>query len=234
MKRTNEPLRGFAARRWQRASTKQSPAFNCGVSTKEKRFAAELMHQQCWCWGRDILTRENLLLRFGFARHRPPACPGATRYALSLADGTRLALWGFGLWLGLPDGTQGFFSRYRRGVWLLPATFDVSSVHAADAVLRHLRRPAPGRECAVALRLARTAAQWCESYERWVAAQEGLGHRRATLRKWEHPLVDADEMPAAWRSVIAIYDRWYRKGEQTDAIGNLLARLHDRHPHVAG
>lgn len=64
--------------------------------------------------------------------------------------------------------------------------------------------------------------------------QQGPGHRRATLQKWEHPLVDADEMPAAWRSVIAIYDRCYRKGEQTDAIGNLLARLHGHQRHSAG
>jgi len=164
-----------------------------GLSTRDKKFVAELMHQQCWCWGQDIVSKENLLLRFGFERHRAPACPGSTLYELK-TESMSVALWGFGLWIGLADGRSGYFSRYRWGVWLLPRDFDVSDVHDNTQIDLQLRRPTPGKEYELALKLASTAADWCEAYERWVVESEGLDHRRATLKKWEHPLVEAHEM----------------------------------------
>jgi len=164
-----------------------------GLSTRDKKFVAELMHQQCWCWGQDIVSKENLLLRFGFERHRAPACPGSTRYELK-TESMSVALWGFGLWIGLADGRSGYFSRYRRGVWLLRRAFDVSDVHDKTQIDLQLGRPTPGKEYELALKLASTAADWCEAYERWVVESEGLDHRRATLKKWEHPLVEAHEM----------------------------------------
>jgi len=195
-----------------------------GLSTRDKKFAAELMHQQCWCWGRDIVSKENLLLRFGFERHRAPACPGSTRYELK-TESMSIALWGFGLWVGLADGRNGYFSRYRRGVWLLPKNFDISGVHDNLQIDLQLRRPKPGKDFELALKLTGVVANWCEAYERWVGESEGLAHRRATLKKWEHPLVEAHEMAAAWRQVRETYQQWYRNGESYDAIGNVLARL---------
>lgn len=59
---------------------------------------AELMHQQCWCWGQDVRRPEgNLLLENGFERTRAPEdVSGSFRYWLE-RNGTRLALWGFGV-----------------------------------------------------------------------------------------------------------------------------------------
>jgi hypothetical protein len=196
------------------------------LSTKDKKFAAELMHQQCWCWGQDIVAKENILLRFGFMRHRAPACPGATRYEID-RDRLRVALWGFGMWLLTPSGDQGFFSRYRRGVWLLPRSFDVTGVHDDKQVTPHLRRPMPGSDYAIAVELTSSAAVFCEQYERWINDHLSPEHRHRTLSRWEHPLVDSHEMVAAWRRVRQIYQQWYRNGENDNAIGKILARLHD-------
>lgn len=199
--------------------------FGTKLSTKDKQFAVELMHQQCWCWGRDIVAKENVLLRFGFERRRASICPGATRYEIE-RDQMRFALWGFGMWLRLPTGEQGFFSRYYRGVWLLPRSFDVACVHDDKQVTPHLRRPTPGRDYAIASELTAAAATLCEQYERWVVDHVGPEHRQQTLTKWEHPLVESHEMVAAWRRVRSIYQQWYRKGENDHAIDKLLAHLH--------
>lgn len=184
-----------------------------GASKWEKNFAADLMHQQCWCWGRDVGTAENLLLRFGFTRHRRPGVQetggGGTRYEWSDADGTRVALWGFGMWLRLPGGEQGFFARYERGVRLLPKAFDIGEVHTGKQIEPHQRRPIHSGDLAIARKLATAAATWCERYERWVQTSAGKDHRQQTLTKWKHAVVDPDEMPDAWRRVRTIYEKWY-------------------------
>ncbi|MEM8783129.1 MAG: hypothetical protein AAGE65_09775 [Planctomycetota bacterium] len=186
------------------------------ASKKEKVFAADLMHQQCWCWGQDVASAENLLLRFGFERHRSPEGPGGTRYELA-GDGMHVALWGFGMWLCLPSGEQGYFARYRRGVWLLPRSFELSGVHSGRQIEPHLRRPMHLGEYADARKLGTTAALWCGQYERWVVETEGLEHRQRTLAKWKHAVAESHEMVAAWQRVRASYARWYRTPCNVDA-----------------
>ncbi len=202
-----------------RTLTLTRPEF--GVRTrankKDKNFAAGLMHQQCWCWGRDVVAAGNLLRRFGFERHRSPSGPGGTRYEL-VRDEVHVALWGFGMWLRLPGGEQGYFARYRRGVWLLPKSFDVSGVHSDRQVKPHLRRPMHSGEVAEARKLATSAAAWCERYERWVTDSEGPGHRRQTLAKWKHAVAKPNEMIAAWRRVRGIYEAWYRTPGGPEAL----------------
>ncbi len=57
-----------------------------------------LLNQQIWCWGQDIRHREgNLLLAYGFRRHRPPAnTHGSSCYELQVNEQTAIRLWGFG------------------------------------------------------------------------------------------------------------------------------------------
>lgn len=189
-------------------------------STKrEKQFAAGLMHQQCWCWGQDVSSAGNLLMDYGFERRRRPGVDaggaGGTRYQID-EEGTRFALWGFGMWLALPGGEQGFFARYERGVWLLPRSFDVEDVHSAREVEPHMRRPINHGEKARAQTIAMAAASWCEAYERWILETQGPDHRRETLEMSKHCVVAHDRMVPAWQRAREIYRRWYAVQSQAE------------------
>ena len=69
------------------------------VSGPRRRKGRELLHRQCWNWGRDIVRPEgNLLLEAGFVKWRPPEGEtGLTCYTLALPGGDSLMLWGFGV-----------------------------------------------------------------------------------------------------------------------------------------
>lgn len=77
---------------------------------------AALMHQQCWLWGQDVKRpQENVLLDYGFTRHRAPETEctrGCTGYELLLPDGRAIVLWGFGLFLGDRDLGGMYVKRY--------------------------------------------------------------------------------------------------------------------------
>ena len=67
-----------------------------------RRFAEQLLGQQLWCWGQDIKSPQgNLLIEFGFQRHRLRAADsqGSTCYRFD-DDQRHIALWGFGLFYG--------------------------------------------------------------------------------------------------------------------------------------
>ena len=52
------------------------------MGKRVRRLGQSLLTQQCWCWGRDVTRPDgNLLLQYGFTRHRPPGQErGATTY----------------------------------------------------------------------------------------------------------------------------------------------------------
>ena len=64
------------------------------ISGPRRRKGQELLHQQCWNWGRDIVRSEgNLLLEAGFLKRRPPGEEaGSSCYTLALSDGDSLML----------------------------------------------------------------------------------------------------------------------------------------------
>lgn len=167
------------------------------------------MHQQCWCWGQDMVTSESAVA----VRIHPGTCAVLNGNDTLRNDFNRwgaLGVVGLRAVAGPADGEQVFFSRHERGVWLVPRLFEPVDIHTPDAVQRSVIRPSPGEAFAKALWLAKAAKRWCETYEQWVIRHAGVEHRRATLQSWEHPLVAAKKMPSAWRQVRQIYERWYR------------------------
>ena len=160
----------------------------------------ELLHQQCWNWGRDILHPEgNLLLEAGFTRQRPPqGVAGATRYVSRLAGTGCWMLWGFGFFYGTPDLGGIYVNRFQfRPRWM-----------GLDAVEKAIWKPdmIPAGELppdpSVLLKLVATAVRRIADYEDWVLDRCGLPYRLAVLAQWREAAKMAPErLPEDWRAL---------------------------------
>ncbi|MCY3704183.1 MAG: hypothetical protein OXH08_01575 [Gammaproteobacteria bacterium] len=165
----------------------------------------ELLHRQCWNWGRDIVRPEgNLLLEAGFLRRRPPGGEaGSSCYTLALSDGDSLMLWGFGLLYGTHRGGI-YLNRYEfRPVWL-PSETIRGPIWKPDMIPAGQAPPS----LRVPVDLTVSAIRRIADYEEWVLARCGLEYRRAVLRQWREPSehLPPQALPRAWRSLAAEID----------------------------
>ena len=163
-----------------------------------RRFAERLFGQQLWCWGRDIqFPAGNLLIRYGFSRHRERGVDGSTCYRLD--SGSRhIALWGFGIWYGRRELGGIYLDRFR----FVPRWGNFESLALGIHWPKDLPpcgRPHGPRQWKCAHRLCREMLAWIASYERWVQREAGLDYRRQCVATWLRPLIAAQRMPAAWR-----------------------------------
>jgi hypothetical protein len=159
---------------------------------------AELMHQQCWCWGQDIRRPEgNLLLEYGFERTRPPAeISGSSRYVFA-RDGARIVLWGFGVGYS-EEGRGGIYvNRYCFVPRWMGEFASIEPVWRAEQ-LTSLRRPFTRREIRRSRRLLQSLMRWIAGYERWVGIRCGAHYRPRTLTCWSHASVPGERMPVEW------------------------------------
>ncbi|MFV0444258.1 MAG: hypothetical protein ACK5Q5_11875 [Planctomycetaceae bacterium] len=165
-----------------------------------RRFAERLFSQQLWFWGRDIVhPAGNLLLEYGFTRHRPPGGrrDGSTCYRLDV-DGRHIALWGFGAFYGERRLGGLYVNRHR----FMPRWGMVESlalgVHSPDD-LPSLDRPRSLKHWKQAHRLCRRLMVWMADYETWIRRRLGSEFRERCLSQWLDPCVAADAMTTAWR-----------------------------------
>lgn len=171
-----------------------------------QRASEPLLHQQCWCWGQDIRHEEcNLLLAYGFTKHRPPETEdGISAYALDLAtDAERsrsLVLWGFGLFFG---------DRRHGGIFLgrckftpkLTEEYTVPLPLWKVAQLPALDIPRTRENRWRALALLHDAARWIESYERWVTETTGSDYRARCIARFKHATHTPEEAVTGWRFI---------------------------------
>ncbi|MEM9353524.1 MAG: hypothetical protein AAGA92_10970 [Planctomycetota bacterium] len=165
----------------------------------------DLLSQQIWCWGRDILRPDgNWLLETGFTRTEPPAdrekCSSV--YTLELPQGRRVILRGFGIFYG-EDKRGGIFlprfefrprfttqSNLYRPPWLQT---DLPELSAPDET---------ERDACASLTLG--LIDWVQEYEATVAERLGVEYRQATINSWnieKQTIMPAEEMACAWRSL---------------------------------
>ena len=176
------------------------------VSGPRRRKGQQLLHQQCWNWGQDIVRPEgNLLLEAGFLKQRPPEGEaGSTCYTLALPDGDSLMLWGFGLLYGTPQMGGVYLNRYQfRPVWLPSETIQgpiwKPTMIPTGQVPPSLRIPVD---------LTVAAIRRVADYEEWILAHCGLEYRRAVLREWKRPSekLPPQTFPNAWRTLADAID----------------------------
>ena len=187
------------------------PGLTPKLSVADKRRLQELLHQQMWCWGRDVLHAAppgNLLVWAGMTRHGSdaPGERGSNRYSVALPRGGVLSLWAFGVAVVDDGGFGVFLHRYLRGVRVLPARWQPAGVRQAEQ-LPALQRPvSPGSRDRSAELLDRLL-RWIERYERDVLALLGPEYRTRTLARWEHPIVEGPAMADEWQRLGSIYRR---------------------------
>ncbi len=176
-----------------------------GVSGVSLEHAINLLSQQVWCWGRDILRSEgNFLLDVGFERNIPPAgredC--SSIYTLRLSDDCCVVLRGFGVFFG--DRTRGgvFLLRYEFSPrYTLHATLECPPWANSDLPKLDPPSEADRNTCAS---LTLDLLDWIRGYEVLVAKKLGVDYRRDTLLKWddgERECTPAEQLPSAWRAL---------------------------------
>jgi len=188
------------------------------------RRAERLLHDQCWCWGRDVERPEgNLLLEFGFERIRN--AEGRT-FAYDLqrpeasATGERVVLAGSGLcYVPATSTVAAVLGRYDiRPRMIGRGEVDLPRWAAIGAgVFRSIGTPDAGSPLA-RLVLACTV-RWIASYEAWVRSVAGTEYRARCLASWPRASVAADHIVEHWEALLRDLD--VRPG---DGLGG---QLHD-------
>ncbi|MCH2178588.1 MAG: hypothetical protein MK106_07265 [Mariniblastus sp.] len=164
--------------------------------------AVELLSQQIWCWGRDILRPEgNWLLENGFDRAEPPAnlneC--ASIYSLPLPDSGCVMLRGFGIFYGDQRGGV-FLPRYEfRPRYTKYPTLKSQPWAPTDMPDLNPPKPSQLKSCTS---LTLDLIDWIRGYEVNVAHNLGNEYRKNTLIEWEDPkrsVIPAEDMANEWR-----------------------------------
>lgn len=194
-----------------------------------QRTGAPLLNQQCWCWGQDIRHPEgNLLLRYGFERHRPPdPTRGSSVYRLPLTPERTVILWGFGV-LYAQVGAGGLF--LADSDFTLHITADMSPLAAVHtlAELPGLHPPQTPQEWQRTWMQAATLLHWISTYERWVSATYSQGYRQTCVQgwhAWDGPRLSVKRIQARY-----IVPLWQQLAERcADCVYRELIESEDKH-----
>jgi len=164
-----------------------------------RRFGRRLMEQQVWCWGRDVeYPNGNLLMRFGFERHRDRSTDDrSTCYRLD-RDQLHVSLWGFGMFFGRRDLGGLYIDRFQFCPKWAPVESLSLAIHWPDE-LPAFARPRGRSQWQRARKLWKSSLLWMANYETWVHSTVGLDYRRECVEHWLRPFVRAEKTSAAWR-----------------------------------
>lgn len=157
------------------------------------------MGQQVWSWGRDVEYPDgNLLMQFGFERHRDrTTAERSTCYRLD-RDQLHVALWGFGMFFGCRDLGGLYLKRFEFCPYWAPVESLSLDIHWPDE-LPVFARPRGALQWRRARKLWKSSLLWIANYEAWVCTTVGLAYRRECVADWLRPSVRAEKMAAAWR-----------------------------------
>jgi hypothetical protein len=188
------------------------------ISRSTRRELGALLHQQCWCWGRDIrYACGNLLVDYGATRVAPPAGRRdvSSAYHLQRADGDWIGLWGFGVAIVPRTGLTVLIGRYVPQPQVLDVGHPLEQVWApTDLPPRTLTDGAPAWWSLLG------AVRWIASYERWVLEAVGPEWRDICTHDWEAAVVTGRLMAGRWEGLA---DRLEREVLQAIALATCTA-----------
>lgn len=160
----------------------QSQAFWKDVSTLT--LVTELLHQQLYVIGRDIESRHgNLLMAYGAKKTCAPDGCAVSLYSFRLAGGYRLALRGFGVFIGLKRIGGLFMHRYHvEPRWMPTARFEpIAWLPKQMPRMRKVRMWQYGE----AMELVNQVFAFFWNYENWVRDRYGKHYRIGQLAAFQ-------------------------------------------------
>ena len=174
-------------------------------SKQIRNHGVNLLSQQIWCWGQDILRpKGNWLVELGFGRVAAPAdresCSSV--YTLELPQSRRVVLRGFGVFYG-DDALGGIFLPHFEFVPQYTRYSKLECPPWTEAELPKMSAPSEAQLDACKS-LTFDLLAWIRTYEQNVAQRLGVEYRQATLDKWvvhNGPITLAAEMADAWQSL---------------------------------
>ena len=174
--------------------------------------AAEvLMHDQCWCWGQDVLYPPgNLLIRYGLERLPAQGPDGRTAgYTCSINDGGGIWLRGAVLFYSRGCGSGIFLGRYDMRPRMI--TYDAPPLDTwiQKGLDVFPLAVASERGTEAACLLVPEACAWIANYERWITETVGVAHREQCLERWRQRETPAGEFAQRWSAL----GRGYQTGE---------------------
>lgn len=166
--------------------------------------AVELLSQQVWCWGRDVLRPEgNWLLEQGFERVEPPADrqESPSIYSLQLPGGRWVLLRGFGVFYGDQRGSI-FLPRFDFRPKYTPRSTLETQPWSVDDMPKLIDPTESQRTPCTCLTL--DLIDWIRSYEVNVLKVLGQEYRQTTLMNWNNTAethITAAGMARWWRII---------------------------------
>lgn len=194
------------------------------LPSKLRRLGVTLLDQQMWCWGQDVRRTEgNLLLAYGFTRHRDPDCPRSS-YMLTPSPDCQIALWGFGMFYGDAQIGGIFLKRYEFRPKLATVPH-LSSYCINQAEAPPTRSPRTPDEAARATSLSAAALHWISQYEQWIALNVGLDYRQHCIDKWQRAKqsIAAEAVATSWQE-LADYWQSQKKLSINEKSSHLISR----------
>ena len=165
----------------------------------------DLLSQQIWCWGRDILRPEgNVLLEQGFERLIAPPEKANKKniYALSLASGRTVILRGFGIvYIDERFGSI-FVPRYELVPRFAPQEDSPLLPWSGDDLEGHV--PPVAEERGQRIQMLADLIDWVIAYERDLIAVAGIDYRSQSLQRWDNGkrrVFPAPSMVPEWQAL---------------------------------
>lgn len=167
-----------------------------------KRFAGILLHQQIWCFGKDIKnSKGNLLINYGFEQIRPPKkIDGCTNYIFNIGGEVSMVLWGFGIYYGYGVSKGVYIGRYN----VYPKIIHHDPLRLpiwAPSNFPEMKFPEGEQEWEYSFRLMSELFEWIALYEEWVNCAMGGSYREACLEEWGQSIVSSDDTAWAWSKI---------------------------------
>lgn len=188
-------------------STSSEQSLLC-VPAEVRRRGTSLLNLQGWCWGRDICRPNgNLLLAYGFDRHRPPTGKlGSSAYSLKLGAARSVVLWGFGLLYNDPANGAVYLPRCGFAPQLT-SSVELPATIWEMAQLPSMQTPVASAEWRSLFALISAALTWIAGYEQWVVASVGIEYRSRCVTEWKRSRLAATEIAANWQQLAAVCDQ---------------------------
>ncbi|MXZ62072.1 MAG: hypothetical protein F4Y98_00270 [Chloroflexi bacterium] len=162
--------------------------------------AEALMHDECWCWGQDVLYPDgNLLIRYGLERTAALGADGRTAgYTGSINDRGGVWLRGAGVFYSSGSGSGIFLGRYDMRPRVITRDAPPLDTWIERGLDAFPLATASEQGIATACLLVPEACAWIAAYEHWITEAVGVEHREECLERWARGETPAGEFAQRW------------------------------------